>query len=73
MNLRKVSNCGRWSIDGVVLRVFKINEDKGISFPKTRAMTVYSSFWNADDWACQGGQVKNKLDPRAIHCLVPQL
>ncbi|KAJ4770753.1 Xyloglucan endotransglucosylase/hydrolase [Rhynchospora pubera] len=47
-----------WSIDDIVLRVFKNNEDKGIPFPKTRPMTVYSSIWNADDWACQGGQVK---------------
>jgi xyloglucan:xyloglucosyl transferase len=48
----------QWSIDGVVFRVFKNNEDKGIPFPKTRAMTVYSSIWNADDWACQGGRIK---------------
>ncbi|XP_078170373.1 putative xyloglucan endotransglucosylase/hydrolase protein 26 [Carex rostrata] len=48
----------QWSIDGVVLRVFKNNEDRGIDFPNKRAMTVYSSIWNADDWACQGGRVK---------------
>ncbi|KAF3341430.1 putative xyloglucan endotransglucosylase/hydrolase protein 26 [Carex littledalei] len=48
----------QWSIDGVVLRVFRNNEDKGIPFPKTRAMAVYSSIWNADDWACQGGRIK---------------
>ncbi|KAF3341419.1 xyloglucan endotransglycosylase family protein [Carex littledalei] len=47
-----------WSVDGNVIRVFRNYEDQGIPFPKYRPQRVYSSIWNADDWACQGGRVK---------------
>ncbi|XP_078170324.1 putative xyloglucan endotransglucosylase/hydrolase protein 26 [Carex rostrata] len=47
-----------WSVDGNVIRVFKNYEDKGIPFPKYKPQRVYSSIWNADDWACQGGKIK---------------
>ncbi|KAJ3683092.1 hypothetical protein LUZ60_013319 [Juncus effusus] len=47
-----------WSIDGTVFRVYKNHMDKGIPFPTSRPQRVYSSIWNADDWACQGGRVK---------------
>nr|AII99392.1 xyloglucan endotransglucosylase/hydrolase2 [Dianthus caryophyllus] len=47
-----------FSVDGVPLREFKNMESKGVSFPKNQPMRVYSSLWNADDWATQGGRVK---------------
>ncbi|KAF3341418.1 xyloglucan endotransglucosylase/hydrolase protein 26 [Carex littledalei] len=47
-----------WSVDGNVIRVFRNYNDQGIPFPKYKPQRVYSSIWNADDWACQGGKVK---------------
>ena len=45
-------------MDGVVIRVFKNSESIGVLYPKNKAMRVYSSLWNADDWATRGGLVK---------------
>ncbi|CAO2834383.1 unnamed protein product [Amaranthus hypochondriacus] len=47
-----------FSIDEIPIREFKNRESIGIPFPKTHAMRLYSSLWNADDWATQGGRVK---------------
>lgn len=45
-------------VDETPVRVHSNLEHKGIPFPKDQAMGVYSSIWNADDWATQGGLVK---------------
>ncbi|XP_068667911.1 xyloglucan endotransglucosylase protein 6-like [Aristolochia californica] len=45
-------------VDETPIRVYKNKEKNGIAFPKDQAMGVYSSIWNADDWATQGGRVK---------------
>lgn len=50
--------CFRFLVDGLAIRVFKNNEAKGIGYPDDQAMRVYSSLWNAEDWATQGGRVK---------------
>lgn len=47
-----------FSVDGTPIRKFKNLESAGIPFPKNQAMRIYSSLWNADDWATRGGSVK---------------
>ncbi|KAK2412616.1 putative xyloglucan endotransglucosylase/hydrolase protein [Trifolium repens] len=47
-----------FSVDGTPIREFKNMESKGVAFPKNQPMRIYSSLWNADDWATRGGIVK---------------
>lgn len=51
------SHC-RFLVDETPIRVHTNLEHLGIAFPKDQAMGIYSSIWNADDWATQGGRVK---------------
>ncbi|KAK8939659.1 putative xyloglucan endotransglucosylase/hydrolase [Platanthera guangdongensis] len=46
-------------VDDVPIRVFKNNsKDLGVRFPFNKPMKIYSSLWNADDWATRGGLEK---------------
>ncbi|GMP69601.1 hypothetical protein CsSME_00028800 [Camellia sinensis var. sinensis] len=45
-------------VDNTPIRVFKNGESIGVPFPKNQPMQIYSSLWNADDWATRGGLVK---------------
>ncbi|XP_077226905.1 xyloglucan endotransglucosylase protein 6-like [Tasmannia lanceolata] len=45
-------------VDETPIRVHTNKEKQGLAFPKDQPMGVYSSVWNADDWATQGGRVK---------------
>lgn len=50
--------CFSFSVDGTPIREFKNQESNGVPFPKSQAMRIHSSLWNADDWATMGGRVK---------------
>ncbi|KAK1554270.1 hypothetical protein Q3G72_009954 [Acer saccharum] len=50
------------------IRVHTNLEHKGIPFPRDQAMGVYSSIWNADDWATQGVELR---PVGAMHLLLP--
>jgi len=45
-------------VDEVPIRVYKNNEAKGIPYPTRQPMGVYSTLWEADDWATRGGLEK---------------
>ncbi|TYI54163.1 hypothetical protein E1A91_D11G056300v1 [Gossypium mustelinum] len=45
-------------IDEVPIRVYKNNEARNIPYPKLQPMGVYSTLWEADDWATRGGLEK---------------
>ncbi|KAH7861575.1 hypothetical protein Vadar_027946 [Vaccinium darrowii] len=45
-------------VDEKPIRVFNNNEAIGVPFPNSQAMKVYSSIWDAEDWATEGGRVK---------------
>lgn len=47
-----------FSVDGIPIRQFKNLESKGVAYPKSQPMWVYSSLWDAEDWATRGGLVK---------------
>nr|XP_023916844.1 xyloglucan endotransglucosylase/hydrolase protein 24-like [Quercus suber] len=47
-----------FSVDGTPIREFKNLDSNGVPFPKNLPMRIYSSLWNADDWATRGGLLK---------------
>lgn len=45
-------------VDAVPIREHINNETKGTPYPKSQPMGVYSTLWEADDWATRGGLEK---------------
>lgn len=42
-------------VDNVPIRVYKNNEARKVPYPRFQPMGVYSTLWEADDWATRGG------------------
>ena len=45
-------------VDGTPIRQFKNLESYNIPFPNKQPMWIYSSLWDAENWATRGGLVK---------------
>ncbi|XP_015942277.1 probable xyloglucan endotransglucosylase/hydrolase protein 8 [Arachis duranensis] len=45
-------------VDRVPIRVFRNNGKENNFFPNEKPMYLFSSIWNADDWATRGGLEK---------------
>ncbi|KAH6555582.1 hypothetical protein KP509_1Z243000 [Ceratopteris richardii] len=44
-----------WYVDSKPIRVYRNTPITSATYPKLKAMTLYSSIWNGDDWATRGG------------------
>ncbi|PIA45883.1 hypothetical protein AQUCO_01600256v1 [Aquilegia coerulea] len=45
-------------VDDIPIRVYKNNEAKGVPYPNSQPMGIYSTLWEADNWATRGGLEK---------------
>ncbi|XP_042521187.1 xyloglucan endotransglucosylase/hydrolase 2-like [Macadamia integrifolia] len=45
-------------VDNILIREFRNGQSIGVPFPHNQPMRIYSSLWNADEWATRGGLIK---------------
>ncbi|VAI79219.1 unnamed protein product [Triticum turgidum subsp. durum] len=49
----------RFYVDGTPIREHRNREAAtGVAYPRSQAMRVYASVWDAEEWATQGGRVR---------------
>ncbi|OVA08586.1 Glycoside hydrolase [Macleaya cordata] len=47
-----------WYVDGIPIRVYRNYESEGVAYPNKQGMRIFTSLWNADNWATRGGLEK---------------
>ncbi|KAK9100178.1 hypothetical protein Scep_023608 [Stephania cephalantha] len=47
-----------FSVDDIPIRVYKNNAARGVPYPLSQPMGIYSTLWEADNWATRGGLEK---------------
>lgn len=47
-----------FEVDGIPIRTFRNNEAMGLPYLNAQPMRVFSSLWNGDTWATEGGRRK---------------
>lgn len=58
LKLKLTINILRFYVDATPIRQFRNNEKNGVPYPNKQPMKIYSSIWDAEDWATRGGIVK---------------
>ena len=58
MNSNTDNVCDELDFEFLGNRVYENNEAKRIPYPSVQPMGVYSTLWEADDWATRGGLEK---------------
>lgn len=52
------SSVCRFYVDEVPIRAFKNNEALGVAYLSKQPLGIYTSIWDGDQWATEGGRIK---------------